>query len=106
MLAERKGKMRIRWFSLGTLKSMDEDLAEESDIDRSERRWLWPLTGEVYWQGIYEREKNMRMQQKERRKRESKDKIRRIKSRAHQKTIGKYIKPPLDSDSNSTSKDR
>lgn len=92
-LKTRKGQMWVKWFSYATLKSMDEDLAEESDSDHPARRWLWPLTGEVYWQGIYEREKNMRQQQKEKRKQQSKDKIRRIKRRSRQKTIGKYVKP-------------
>ncbi|CAA6671588.1 unnamed protein product [Spirodela intermedia] len=86
----------------GRRGSMDEDLAEEWDSDRPDRRSLWPLTGEVYWQGVYERERSMRHQQKERRKKESKDKIRRIKSRARQKTLGKYIKPPPEDDFNST----
>ncbi|XP_072994468.1 uncharacterized protein [Typha latifolia] len=103
-LKSRKGQMWVRWFSYATLKSMDEDLAEESDADRPDRRWLWPATGEVYWQGIYDRERNMRQQQKERRKQQSKDKIQRIKKRARQKTLGKFIKPPPDDagDLNST----
>lgn len=96
--------MWIRWFSYATLKAMDEDLAEEADSDRPSRRWLWPSTGEVVWQGVYERERNMRHKQKERRKQQSRDKIRRIKKRARQKTLGKYIKPPPDDvvDSNAT----
>nr|CAD1834106.1 unnamed protein product [Ananas comosus var. bracteatus] len=92
-LKSRRGQMWIKWFSYSMLKSMDEDLAEESDADPTNRRWLWPDTGEVFWQGVYERERNMRQQQKERRKQQSKDKIRRIKKRARQKTLGKYIKP-------------
>ncbi|XP_020098703.1 uncharacterized protein LOC109717365 [Ananas comosus] len=92
-LKSRRGQMWIKWFSNSMLKSMDEDLAEESDADATNRRWLWPDTGEVFWQGVYERERNMRQQQKERRKQQSKDKIRRIKKRARQKTLGKYIKP-------------
>ncbi|XP_078429041.1 glycosyl transferase family 1 protein [Wolffia australiana] len=105
-LTQRRGVMRIRWFGFATLKSMDEDLAEESDSDRPDgpgRPWLWPLTGEVYWQGIRDRERSQRLQQKEKKKQESKDKIKRMKSRAHQKTLGKYVKPPPeDADSNST----
>ncbi|XP_031504760.1 uncharacterized protein LOC116267270 [Nymphaea colorata] len=100
--AIRRGKMWIRWFTFSTLKSMDEELAEESDSDHPNRRWLWPLTGEVFWQGIYERERNMRNQQKAQRKQKSKDKIRRIKNRQHQKTLGKYIKPPPEEVSNTT----
>ena len=93
-LKSRRGHMWVKWFSFATLKSMDEDLAEESDSDHPRRRWLWPSTGEVFWQGISERERNMRHQHKERRKQQSKDKIQRIRKRARQKTLGKYIKPP------------
>ncbi|XP_062215596.1 uncharacterized protein LOC133916100 [Phragmites australis] len=95
-LSGRRGQMSIQWFSYATLKSMDEELAEEFDSDRPDRRWLWPQTGEVFWQGLYERERNMRQQEKERRKQQSRDKIQRIKKRARQKTLGKYIKPPPD----------
>ncbi|KAM0945810.1 putative glycosyl transferase, family 1 [Dioscorea sansibarensis] len=96
-LKSRRGQMWIKWFSFSTLKSMDEDLAEEADSDQPNRRWLWPSTGEVFWQGIYEKERNMRHQQKERRKQQSRDKIQRIKKRARQKTLGKFIKPPPES---------
>ena len=92
----RRGRMSIQWFSYATLKSMDEDLAEEYDMDHPDRRWLWPQTGEVLWQGLYERERNMRQQEKVRRKQQTKDKIQRIKKRARQKTIGRYIKPLSD----------
>ncbi|RLN25007.1 uncharacterized protein C2845_PM07G16130 [Panicum miliaceum] len=93
-LSGRRGQMSVRWFSYATLKSMDEELAEEFDSDHPDRRWLWPQTGEVFWQGLYERERTMRQQEKERRKQQSRDKIQRIKKRARQKTLGKYIKPP------------
>ncbi|XP_043713993.1 uncharacterized protein LOC122662420 isoform X2 [Telopea speciosissima] len=92
-LKSRRGQMWVSWFSYTTLKSMDEDLAEESDSDHPTRRWLWPLTGEVFWQGVYERERNLRHKQKERRKQHSKDKLTRMKKRSRQKTIGKYVKP-------------
>ncbi|CAL9085657.1 unnamed protein product [Musa textilis] len=95
-LNKRRGQMWISWFSYTTLKGIDEDLAEEVDSDHPDRRWLWPSTGEIVWQGIYERERNMRQQQKERRKQHSRDKIQRIKKRARQKTLAKYIKPPPD----------
>ncbi|OEL21462.1 hypothetical protein BAE44_0017521 [Dichanthelium oligosanthes] len=93
-LSGRRGQMSVQWFSYATLKSMDEELAEEFDLDHPDRRWLWPQTGEVFWQGLYERERTMRQQEKERRKQQSRDKIQRIKKRARQKTLGKYIKPP------------
>ncbi|XP_058096001.1 uncharacterized protein LOC131241259 isoform X5 [Magnolia sinica] len=92
-LKSRRGQMRVRWFSFTTLKSMDEDLAEEYDSDRPDRRWLWPLTGEVFWQGIYERERHLRHRQKEKRKQQTRDKISRIRKRTRQKTLGKYVKP-------------
>ncbi|KAJ1284378.1 hypothetical protein BS78_03G199300 [Paspalum vaginatum] len=95
-LSGRKGQMSVQWFSYATLKSMDEEFAEEFDSDHPDRRWLWPQTGEVFWQGIYDRERSMRQQEKERRKQQSRDKIQRIKKRARQKTLGKYIKPPPD----------
>ncbi|KAL6614890.1 hypothetical protein ACP70R_037160 [Stipagrostis hirtigluma subsp. patula] len=95
-LSGRRGQMSIQWFSYATLKNMDEDFAEEFDSDPPDRRWLWPQTGEVFWQGLYERERNMRHHEKELRKQQSKDKIQRMRKRARQKTLGKYIKPPPD----------
>lgn len=91
--------MWVKWFQFGTLKNMDSDLAEESDSDRPKNRWLWPLTGEVFWQGIYEKEKNQRNRDREKRRQMSKDKISRIRRRTRQKTLGKYVKPPLEEQS-------
>lgn len=88
--------MWVKWFQFSTLKNMDSDLAEESDSDRPKNRWLWPLTGEVFWQGIYEKEKNQRNRDREKRRQMSKDKISRIRRRTRQKTLGKYVKPPLE----------
>ncbi|KAK9088788.1 hypothetical protein Scep_027870 [Stephania cephalantha] len=102
-LKNRRGQMWVRWFSYSTLKSMDEDLAEEFDSDHSVKRWLWPKPGEVFWQGVYERERNQRQRKKEKRKQQSKDKISRMRKRVRQKTIGKYVKPPPDDTSNSNS---
>ncbi|KAL6560323.1 hypothetical protein OROGR_003882 [Orobanche gracilis] len=100
----RKGRMWVKWFQLATLKTMDEDLAEEFDSDRPKRRWLWPSTGEIFWQGIYEKERNMRNKEKEKKRQQSKDKIQRIKNRTHQRALGKYVKPlPTEESSNSTS---
>ncbi|XP_024988831.1 uncharacterized protein LOC112523447 [Cynara cardunculus var. scolymus] len=89
----RRGKMWIKWFNYNTLKAMDEDLAEEADSDHRKERWLWPSTGEVFWQGMYEKERSQMRRQKEKRKQKSKDKIQRIKNRTHQKALGKYVKP-------------
>ncbi|XP_068665864.1 uncharacterized protein [Aristolochia californica] len=93
-LKSRRGQMWVKWFSFATLKSMDEELAEELDSDKPNRRWLWPSTGEVFWQGIYERERNQWHKQKEKRKQQSKDKIQRMRKKERQKALGKYIKPP------------
>lgn len=78
ILKSRKGKMWIKWFSFLTLKTMDADFAEEFDSDNHNNRkgrWLWPLTGEVFWQGMYERERNAHKQKQERKK-QIKNKIR------------------------------
>ncbi|CAL5397632.1 unnamed protein product [Camellia sinensis] len=99
----RRGQMWVRWFSYTTLKAMDEDLAEELDSDHTKRRWLWPSTGEVFWQGMFAKERSQRNREKEKRKKQSKDKISRIKSRHHQKTIGRYVKPlPEDVEGSNT----
>ncbi|KAK8504158.1 hypothetical protein V6N13_132017 [Hibiscus sabdariffa] len=99
----RRGKMWIKWFSFNTLKAMDEDLAEEADSDRPKRRWLWPSTGEVIWQGFLDRERNLRNRQKETRKQKSKDKLERMRHKHHQKALGKYVKPlPEDIENSNT----
>ncbi|XP_061997016.1 uncharacterized protein LOC133714780 isoform X1 [Rosa rugosa] len=97
----RRGHMWVKWFSYSTLKNMDEDLAEESDFEHPTRRWLWPSTGEVFWQGMYEKERHLRNKQKEKKKQKSREKIERIKKRTHQKAIGKYVKPPPEAADNS-----
>lgn len=94
MLKSRRGQMWVKWFNNNLLKSMDEDLAEEADSDGPKKRWLWPSTGEVFWKGMYEKERSQRSREKEKRKQQSKDKIDRIRKRTHQKTIGRYMKPP------------
>lgn len=102
-LQDRRGRMWVKWFSYDTLKSMDEDYAEEYDSDKPRRRWLWPSTGEVMWQGVFERERNQRQRQKEKRKQLSKEKLGRMKKRHRQKVIGKYVKPPPDETETSNS---
>ncbi|KAI4364708.1 hypothetical protein MLD38_020764 [Melastoma candidum] len=101
-LLTRRGKMWVKWFSYATLKSMDEDYAEEFDLDKPRKRWLWPLTGEIVWHGTIEKERSQRLQQKEKRKQQSREKIERIKKRHHFKTIGKYVKPPPEGEDDST----
>ncbi|OMO64360.1 Glycosyl transferase, family 1, partial [Corchorus capsularis] len=99
----RRGKMWVKWFSYNTLKGMDEDLAEEADSDHPRKRWLWPSTGEVVWQGVLERERNQRNKQKEKRKQKSKDKLERMRHKHHQKALGKYVKPLPEEMENSNS---
>ncbi|KAK4418585.1 hypothetical protein Salat_2271300 [Sesamum alatum] len=98
-LNDRRGRMWVKWFQFSTLKTMDEDLAEELDSEHPKRRWLWPSTGEVFWQGIYEKERDLRNKEKERKRQQSKDKIQRMRRRARQKALGKYVKPAEDSNS-------
>ncbi|OIW02014.1 hypothetical protein TanjilG_11607 [Lupinus angustifolius] len=99
----RRGKMWIKWFSYSILKSMDEDLAELSDSRDPNRHWLWPLTGEVFWQGLYERERNLRQKQREKRKQNSLEKQDRMRRRHRQQVIGKYVKPPPEGEESSNS---
>ncbi|XP_021850674.1 uncharacterized protein [Spinacia oleracea] len=95
-LQNRRGHMWLKFFSFRTLKSMDEELAEEADSEEKKRRWLWPKTGEIIWQGVYDKERDAKQKEKAERKKKSKEKVQRIKSRnsKHMKPIDKYVKPP------------
>lgn len=93
-LKSRRGNMWVKWFDFTLLKSMDEDMAEEVDTEHPTKRWLWPSTGEVYWQGVYERERHRRNRLRIEKKRKSKDKLVRMRHRYRQKSLGKYVKPP------------
>ncbi|KAL2892091.1 D-inositol 3-phosphate glycosyltransferase [Bienertia sinuspersici] len=103
-LQNRRGHMWVKFFHFRTLKSMDEDLAEEADTEERKRHWLWPQTGEVFWQGVYEKEREQRKKVKAERKRKNKEKVERIKTRnsKHMKPIDKYVKPPPEETSKST----
>lgn len=91
-LESRQGKMWLKFFRLSTLKMMDEDLAEAADDhDNPKEQWLWPMTGEVYWQGVPEREKQERLRLKLEKKRIHEEKLARLRFRK-QKTIGKATK--------------
>ncbi|XP_057789411.1 uncharacterized protein LOC131006247 isoform X2 [Salvia miltiorrhiza] len=87
---QRKGFMWAKYFNITLLKSMDEDLAEAADDDdHPYRPWLWPLTGEVFWQGVYEREREERYRLKMDKKRKTKEKLLdRLKHGYKQKTLG------------------
>ncbi|GLJ06827.1 hypothetical protein SUGI_0049490 [Cryptomeria japonica] len=96
-LADRRGHMWEKYFNFTLLKTMDEDLAEEADDDHPNKRWIWPLTGEVYWQGIYEREREERYRLKMEKKRKSKEKLlERLRSGYKQKSLGRVQRPPSD----------
>nr|GME17197.1 Phosphatidyl-myo-inositol mannosyltransferase [Ipomoea batatas] len=102
-LMSRRGHMWVKWFQYETLKSLDEELAELADTDPPKKRWLWPATGEVFWQGILEKERNLRNKEREKKKQQSKDKLLRMKLRTRQKALGKYVKPLPKNTENSNS---
>lgn len=86
----RKGFMWAKYFDSTLLKSMDEDLAEAADDgDHPRELWLWPLTGEVHWQGIYEREREERYRLKMDKKRKTKEKLfERMRHGYRQRSLG------------------
>lgn len=90
-IEQRQGYMWAKYFNISLLKSMDEDLAEAADDDdHAYESWLWPLTGEVYWQGIYEREREERYRLKMDKKRKTREKLlERMKHGYKQKTLGR-----------------
>lgn len=89
-LEQRQAFMWAKYFNATLLKSMDEDLAEAADDgDHPREKWLWPLTGELHWQGIYEREREERYRLKMDKKRKTKEKLlERMKYGYKQKTLG------------------
>ncbi|CAN4115010.1 unnamed protein product [Withania somnifera] len=89
-IEQRKGYMWAKYFNITLLKSMDEDLAEAADDNYPPyETWLWPLTGEVYWNGIFEREREERYRQKMDKKRKTREKLlERMKNGYRQKTLG------------------
>jgi hypothetical protein len=90
LVEQRKGSMWAKYFNFSLLKSMDEDLAEAADDgDDPRERWLWPMTGEVHWQGIYEREREERYRIKMDKKRKTKEKLyERMEYGYKQKSLG------------------
>ncbi|KAK9283587.1 hypothetical protein L1049_011836 [Liquidambar formosana] len=89
-IEQRKGFMWAKYFNFTLLKSMDEDLAEAADDDdHPYEMWLWPSTGEVQWQGIYDREREERYRLKMDKKRKTKEKLlERMKHGYRQKSLG------------------
>lgn len=93
-LEQRSGAMWVKWFRLSLLKSMDEDMAEEADEGPPEQRWVWPQTGEVYWEGTREKERRERFEAKVEKKRKQLERQAR-QSKYKQRAIGgKYVKQP------------
>ncbi|KAK7343931.1 hypothetical protein VNO77_13063 [Canavalia gladiata] len=90
-IVQRKGFMWAKYFNFSLLKSMDEDLAEAADDgDHPREMWLWPMTGEVHWQGVYEREREERYRLKMDKKRKTKEKLyERMKYGYKQKSLGR-----------------
>jgi len=90
-IEQRKGFMWVKFFNFSLLKSMDEDLAEAADDgDHPRDMWLWPMTGEVHWHGIYEREREERYRLKMDKKRKTKEKLfERMKYGYKQKSLGR-----------------
>ncbi|GKV34234.1 hypothetical protein SLEP1_g42625 [Rubroshorea leprosula] len=89
-IEQRKEYIWAKYFNFTLLKSMDEDLAEAADDgDHPRKMWLWPLTGEVHWQGIYEREREERYRLKMDKKRKMKEKLfERMRYGYKQKSLG------------------
>ncbi|KAH7537030.1 hypothetical protein FEM48_Zijuj03G0049100 [Ziziphus jujuba var. spinosa] len=90
-IEQRQGFIWAKYFNATLLKSMDEDLAEAADDDdHPSKTWLWPLTGEIHWQGMYEREREERYRLKMDKKRKTREKLmERMKSGYKQKPLGR-----------------
>lgn len=86
-LEARQGHMWVKFFDYNALKGMDEDLAEEADDERHGKRWLWPYTGEVFWQGVSERERRKHYFLRLEKKKKNKERLERIRSRYRQKPL-------------------
>lgn len=88
---EERNEMWVKFFNFTLLKSMDEDLAEEADdgMHPGKDQWLWPLTGQVFWPGIADREREEKYIKKLDKKLKSKVKLlERQKSGYKQKPLG------------------
>ncbi|KAK3153223.1 hypothetical protein QOZ80_2BG0169450 [Eleusine coracana subsp. coracana] len=86
-----RNDMWIKFFNFTLLKSMDEDLAEEADdgMHPGNDQWLWPLTGQVFWPGIADREREEKYLKKLDKKLKNKVKLlERQKSGYKQKPLG------------------
>eukprot|EP00250_Pteridium_aquilinum_P011154 c19869_g1_i2 orf=453-2816(-) len=88
-LGDRQSRMWVKYFEYSTLKGMDEDLAEEVDDERQldSKRRLWSQTGEVFYQGMFERERQAHLNQRMEKKRKNKERLERIRGRYRQKPL-------------------
>ncbi|KAK1266144.1 hypothetical protein QJS04_geneDACA000237 [Acorus gramineus] len=87
---QRKGLMWVKYFNSTLLKHMDEDFAQAA-IDKvlPRKRWLWPRTGEVHNQGIFDKEREGKYRRKQETKRVNKEKqLERKRNGYKQKAIG------------------
>ncbi|CAD6211919.1 unnamed protein product [Miscanthus lutarioriparius] len=90
-LLDKRNGMWVKFFDFTILKSMDEDLAEEADdgMHPGNDQWLWPLTGQVFWPGIADREREDKYIKKLDKKLKNKVKLlERQKSGYKQKPLG------------------
>jgi len=88
---DERTEMWVKFFDFNLLKSMDEDLAEEADdgMHPGNDQWLWPLTGQVFWSGIADREREEKYIKKLDKKLKNKVKLlERQKSGYKQKPLG------------------
>ncbi|KAF8697840.1 hypothetical protein HU200_035330 [Digitaria exilis] len=88
---DERNEMWVKFFDFTLLKSMDEDLAEEADdgMHPGNDQWLWPLTGQVFWPGIADREREEKYIKKLDKKLKNKVKLlERQKSGYKQKPLG------------------
>uniref|UniRef100_A0A0D9XM41 Glycosyl transferase family 1 domain-containing protein n=1 Tax=Leersia perrieri TaxID=77586 RepID=A0A0D9XM41_9ORYZ len=88
---DERDEMWVKFFNFTLLKSMDEDLAEEADdgMHPGDGQWLWPLTGQVFWPGIADREREEKYMKKLDKKLKNKVKLlERQKSGYKQKPLG------------------
>ena len=89
-LEGRQTSMWLKYFDYDILKGMDEDLAEEVDDELHSniiKRRLWPQTGEVFWQGMYERERQERYAARMEKKKKNKERLERIRNRLKYKPL-------------------
>uniref|UniRef100_J3N4M0 Glycosyl transferase family 1 domain-containing protein n=1 Tax=Oryza brachyantha TaxID=4533 RepID=J3N4M0_ORYBR len=88
---DERSEMWVKFFNFTHLRSMDEDLAEEADdgMHPGDDQWLWPLTGQVFWSGIADREREEKYIKKLDKKLKNKVKLlERQKSGYKQKPLG------------------